>query len=35
MGLIIISFVQTSKLAYEYTGYACGFTSETPPRFIG
>ena len=35
MGLIIISFVQTSKLAYKCTGRACGFTSETPPWFIG
>ena len=24
------SFVLTSKLAYKCTGYACGFTSETP-----
>ena len=31
MNLIIISFVLTSKLAYKCTGYAYGFTSETPP----
>ena len=30
MGLIIISFVQTSRQAYECTGRACGFTSEPP-----
>ena len=24
------SFVLTSQLAYKCTGYACGFTSETP-----
>ena len=35
MGLIIISFVQTSKQAYECTGRACGFTSETPPDLSG
>ena len=36
MILIIISFVQTSKLAYNIsTGYAYGFTSETPPDLSG
>ena len=35
MGLIIISFVQTSKLVYECTGRACGFTSETPHGLSG
>ena len=35
MGLIIISFVQTSRQAYECTGRACEFTSEPPLDLSG
>ena len=35
MGLIIISFVQTSKLAYKCTGRACGLRPRLPTDLSG